>query len=69
MIGIIAGTVGSAAVVAGALAAFFIIKKKNIVVEDIDTVNGNKETTFSVNNELQDIMDQDDPFADEFANH
>lgn len=70
MIGIIAGSVGGAAAVAGAILAFIFSKKPPIPkVEDLDTINGGKETVFSISNNLHNFMDQDDPFADEFANH
>lgn len=67
LIGIIAGSAGGAAVIGGALAAFFLIKKKSVPVEDINTVEGNKESVVSVDNDLNNIMEQDDPFADEFV--
>lgn len=70
MIGIIAGSVGGAAAVAGGLAAFFLIKKRvGIKVEDDPTMNTEKKPGVNVENDLDDVMDQDDPFADEFANH
>ena len=67
LIGIIAGSASGAAVIGGALAAFFLIKKKSVPVEDINTVEGNKESVVSVDNDLNNIMEQDDPFADEFV--
>lgn len=69
MIGIIAGSVGGADAVAVAAVAIFLIKRYKVPqVQDLDILGGT-ETTFSVNNDLQNIMDHDDPFADEFANH
>lgn len=70
-IGIIAGSVAAAvAAVGGGLAAFFLIKKRvGVKVEDDPTMGNDKKAGINVENDLDDIMHQDDPFADEFANH
>lgn len=70
-IGIIAGsTVAAAAAVGGGIAAFFLIKKRmGVKVEDVPTMNNDEKPGINVENDLEDVMDRDDPFADEFANH
>lgn len=64
IIGAVAGSVGGAAVIGG-LVAFFLFKKKTVPVGDITNMN-ETNASVTVDNQLQSIMDNDDPFADEF---
>ncbi|KAK8871357.1 hypothetical protein M9Y10_007079 [Tritrichomonas musculus] len=64
-IGIIAGSVGGTAAVAAAIAAFFLIRRRKPKIEDVHNFENTAETV-NVENDLDNIMDEDDPFADEF---
>ena len=66
IIGAVVGAVAAAAAIGG-IAAFFNIRKRRLVISDVDVV---KETNSSVtfDNELDKVMDKDDPFANDFGN-
>lgn len=66
IIGAVVGAVAAAAIIGG-IAAFFIIRKRRLAISDVDVV---KETNSSVtvDNELDKVMDKDDPFANDFGN-
>ena len=67
MIAIIGCSFANVTAVGEAIAAFFLLKNPNIPqVEDIETVNDWKEILFSVNNDLNNIMNEADPFEDDF---
>lgn len=64
--GIIIGAIAAAAIIAAIIIFFVIRKRKSLnIAEDADVMNG-QESVVSVENALQDIMENDDPFAEEF---
>lgn len=68
IIGAVIGSVAGAAVIA-ALAAFFIIRKKKLsMINDSANVMKETDSSVTVDNNLNSIMDKDDPFAHDFAN-
>ena len=70
LIGIIAGSLGGAVAVGGVIAGIILFKRAHAVkVEDIPTMNEKNDSKYHVENDLDDIMPNDDPFADEFAGH
>ena len=62
------GAVAAAAIIA-ALIIFFVLKKKKIQIptDDADVV-GETESSITVGNNHQTMMDKDDPFAADFQN-
>ena len=65
VIGIVAGAIAAAVAIA-AIAAFFLIRKRNMVISsDIDLMSG-KQSSITVDNQLNSVMEKDDPFADDF---
>lgn len=64
IIGAVTGSVGGAAVIGG-LVVFFLFKKKTVPVGEITNMN-ETNASVTVDNQLQSIRDNDDPFADEF---
>ncbi|KAK8882979.1 hypothetical protein M9Y10_045626 [Tritrichomonas musculus] len=65
VIGAAAGSVGGAAIIA-ALVAFFVIKKKRGMLANDAGLFDEINPSITVDNDLNQVMNQDDPFADEF---
>lgn len=65
-IGIIAGSAaGVAAIIAVAIAFFLIRKRRMIPTSDFNMLETN-DASITMRNELNDIMDEDDPFKNDF---
>ena len=65
IIGAAVGAVAGATIIA-AIIAFFIIRHKKGLAEGAVDMLGETDASVTVNNELQNVMDKDDPFANDF---
>lgn len=65
IIGATIGAVAGAAVIAGII-AFFIIRHRKGLAEAAIDMAGETDASVTVDNELQNVMDKDDPFANDF---
>lgn len=65
--GVVIGAVVGAGVIAGVV-AFFLIKRRRSLQEDAANMMNETDASILVDNGLQSVMDNPDPFADDFKN-
>lgn len=66
IIGAAVGSVAAAGAIAGIVAFFLIRKRKSMIQDGVDMMK-ETDSSITVDNELQNVMDKDDPFADDFG--
>lgn len=66
IIGAAVGSVAAAGAIAG-IVAFFLIRKRRSLIQDGVDMMKETDSSITVDNELQNVMDKDDPFADDFG--